>query len=144
MAPLLTEDKLLLLGFGNDELELDLLAQHGRAEGESMEGALRQLKASTHTRALVTQRVYQESRVKKVKDFQAFKHISRFGHMCMRLCDTKVCSPVQQGLPHSNADTVHSDERHCGPRTWSDVWTWSHAWRVFLHFADSLQIAKEN
>lgn len=43
VAPLLTEDKVLLLGFGNDKLELDLLPQHGRAEGESVEGALRQL-----------------------------------------------------------------------------------------------------
>lgn len=50
VAPLLTEDKVLLLGFRNDELELDLLAQHGRAEGESMEGALRQLKDQPHTR----------------------------------------------------------------------------------------------
>lgn len=86
VAPLLTEDKVLLLGFGNDELELDLLAQHGRAEGESMEGALRQLKASTHTRTLVMHRVSQATRVKKVKDFQAFKCISRFGHMCMCMC----------------------------------------------------------
>lgn len=43
VAPLLAEDKVLLLGFGNDKLELDLLPKHGRAEGESVEGALRQL-----------------------------------------------------------------------------------------------------
>lgn len=43
VAALLAEDKVLLLGFGNDKLELDLLPQHRRAEGESMEGALRQL-----------------------------------------------------------------------------------------------------
>lgn len=54
VAALLTEDKVLLLGFGNDELELDLLPQHGRAEGESMESALRQLQ-HTHTHALLTQ-----------------------------------------------------------------------------------------
>lgn len=56
--------------------------------------------------------------------------------------ETKRGSPAQQGLPHSNADTVHSGEKHCGPRTWSDVWTWSHAWLVLLHFAESLQITK--
>lgn len=54
------------------------------------------------------------------------------------------CSPVQQGLPRSNADTVRSDERHCGPRTWSDVWTWSLAWPVLLHFPESLQRAEQN
>lgn len=93
VAPLLTEDKVLLLGFRNDELELDLLAQHGGAEGESVEGALRQLKARTHTRALVTQRVYQATQVKSVKDFQDFKHINRYGRMCMlKLNCAHLCS----------------------------------------------------
>lgn len=128
VAPLLTEDKVLLLGFRDDELELDLLAQHGRAEGESIEGALRQLEASTHTRALVTQRGYQATRVKDA---------------CTCACERQLCSPVQLGLPHSNADTVHSGEKRCGPRTWSDVWTWSRAWLGVLHFAESLQMAEE-
>lgn len=43
VAALMTENKVLLLRFGNHKLELDLLSQHGRAEGESMKGALRQL-----------------------------------------------------------------------------------------------------
>lgn len=55
VTPLLTEDKVLLLGFGNDELELDLLPQHGWAEGEGMEGALWQLKTSN--RACMLRRI---------------------------------------------------------------------------------------
>lgn len=43
MAALLTEDEVLLLGFRDEKLKLDLLSKHGRGEGESVEGALRQL-----------------------------------------------------------------------------------------------------
>lgn len=78
VAALFTEDKVLLLGFRNDELELDLLAQHGRAEGERMEGALRQLKACTHTRALGVHRSLPSKKVK-------LSNFSRFGRACMRV-----------------------------------------------------------
>ena len=40
VTALLAEDEVLLLGLGNDEVQLQLLPQHGRAEGEGMEGAL--------------------------------------------------------------------------------------------------------
>lgn len=48
------------------------------------------------------------------------------------MLDTILHSPVWQELLHSNGDTVHSDERHCGLQTYSDVWTWSLVWLVFL------------
>lgn len=48
VAALLTEHKVLLLGFRNEKLKLDLLSQHGRGEGESVEGALRQLQTQTN------------------------------------------------------------------------------------------------
>ena len=62
MAALLAEDEVLLLGFGNDEVELQLLSQHGGAEGEGMEGALRELQNThTHTRNSSLMMVLQHS-----------------------------------------------------------------------------------
>ena len=50
VAALLAEDEVLLLGLGNDEVELQLLSQHGGAEGEGVKGALGELK---NTRIIV-------------------------------------------------------------------------------------------
>ena len=44
VAALLAEDEVLLLGLGNDEVELQLLSQHGGAESEGVKGALGELK----------------------------------------------------------------------------------------------------
>lgn len=49
VTAMLAEDKVLLLGLGDDEVKLHLLSQHGRAEREGVEGALRQLNANTTT-----------------------------------------------------------------------------------------------
>lgn len=40
---LLAEDKMTLFGFGNDEIELHLLSQHGGREREGMKGRVRHL-----------------------------------------------------------------------------------------------------
>lgn len=75
---------------------------------------------------------------------KAYKWMGAHGHARVELKERSRCWPVQRGLPHSNADTVHSGERHCGPRTWSDVPAWSPSWLVFLHFAKGLQSGKGN
>lgn len=59
VTALLAEDKVLLLGLGDDEVELHLLSQHGRAECEGVEGALRQLSKNTSTH-IVTHPVHSE------------------------------------------------------------------------------------
>lgn len=93
MAALLTEDKVLLLGFGNDELKLDLLPQHGRAEGERVKGALRQLQHThTHTRIINTERLplHIKSRSRCMYVSSGVPRFRDYTHLHGRACFTVV------------------------------------------------------